>query len=163
MAELLANSNIDDRQREFINVINNSASALLTIINDILDFSKIEAGAFEIDPMPFDLKTTINDVAAILLPQACEKGLELIINYPTNMANNFIADEGRLRQVMTNLIGNAIKFTEKGHIITDVKITEPRDGMAFMTISVTDTGIGIEPEKIDRVFNKFTQADGSPS
>lgn len=161
MAELLANSSVDDRQREFINVINNSASALLTIINDILDFSKIEAGAFEMDPMPFDLKTTINDVTAILTPHASEKDLELIINYPPSLNRHFIGDEGRMRQVMTNLIGNAIKFTDEGHIITDVKISEPRDGTAFVTISVKDTGIGIEPNKIDHVFNKFTQADGS--
>jgi len=161
MAELLSNSNIDDRQREFINVINNSASALLTIINDILDFSKIEAGAFEIDPMPFDLKNTINDVASMLTSKACEKDLELIINYPTDLNTHFIGDAGRLRQVMINLIGNAIKFTDTGHIITNVSVSPPRDKTAFVTISVTDTGIGIEPEKIDQVFNKFTQADGS--
>jgi len=161
MAELLSNSNIDDRQREFLNVINNSASALLTIINDILDFSKIEAGAFEIDPMPFDLKSTINDVASMLTSNACDKDLELIINYPADLNNHFIGDAGRLRQVMTNLIGNAIKFTEAGHIITNVSISPPRDNTAFVTISVTDTGIGIEPEKIDQVFKKFTQADGS--
>ena len=161
MAELLSNSNIDDRQREFLNVINNSASALLTIINDILDFSKIEAGAFEIDPMPFDLKNTINDVASMLTSKACEKDLELIINYPTDLNTHFIGDAGRLRQVMINLIGNAIKFTDTGHIITNVSVSPPRDKTAFVTISVTDTGIGIEPEKIDQVFNKFTQADGS--
>lgn len=161
MAELLANSNIDDRQRDFVNVINNSATALLTIINDILDFSKIEAGAFKIDPIPFDLKNTINDVLSMLTPRACEKGLELIINYPAELNTHFICDEGRLRQVITNLVGNAIKFTKTGHIITDVNISPPRNGMAFVTISVTDTGIGIEAEKIDRVFQKFTQADGS--
>ena len=161
MAELLANSNIDDRQRDFVNVINNSATALLTIINDILDFSKIEAGAFKIDPIPFDLKNTINDVSSMLTPRACEKGLELIINYPVELNTHFICDEGRLRQVITNLVGNAIKFTEKGHIITDVNISAPRNGIAFVTISVTDTGIGIESEKIDQVFQKFTQADGS--
>ena len=161
MAELLSNSNIDDRQREFLNVINNSASALLTIINDILAFSKIEAGAFEIDPMPFDLKNTINDVASMLTSKACEKDLELIINYPTDLNTHFIGDAGRLRQVMINLIGNAIKFTDTGHIITNVSVSPPRDKTAFVTISVTDTGIGIEPEKIDQVFNKFTQADGS--
>ena len=161
MAELLANSNIDDRQREFINVINSSASALLTIINDILDFSKIEAGAFEMDPMPFDLKASVNDVAAMLSSNAQEKELELIINYPTDTGSKFIGDGGRLRQVLTNLVGNAIKFTEKGHIITDVKVSEPRDNVSFVTISVTDTGIGIEPEKLNQVFQKFTQADGS--
>ncbi len=161
MAELLANSDIDDRQRDFVNVINNSATALLTIINDILDFSKIEAGAFKIDPIPFNLKSTINDVSSMLTPRASRKGLELIINYPAEMDTHFICDEGRLRQVITNLVGNAIKFTETGHIITDVNISSPRNGMAFVTISVTDTGIGIEADKIDRVFQKFTQADGS--
>ena len=161
MAELLANSDIDDRQRDFVNVINNSATALLTIINDILDFSKIEAGAFKIDPIPFNLKSTINDVSSMLTPRASRKGLELIINYPAELDTHFICDEGRLRQVITNLVGNAIKFTETGHIITDVNISSPRNGMAFVTISVTDTGIGIEADKIDRVFQKFTQADGS--
>jgi len=161
MAELLANSNIDNRQREYVNVINNSASALLTIINDILDFSKIEAGAFEIDPMPFDLKTSLNDVAAMLTSHAQEKDLELIINYPASMDTHFIGDGGRLRQVITNMVGNAIKFTEEGHIITDVKVSEPRDSIAFVTLSVTDTGIGIEPEKLNHIFQKFTQADGS--
>ncbi len=161
MAELLANSEISERQRDFVNVINSSASALLTIINDILDFSKIEADAFELDPMPFNLKNCINDVSSMLTSQACDKGLELIINYPPEFNTNFIGDEGRLRQVMTNLVGNAIKFTEAGHIVTNVEVGSPRNGTAFVTISVTDTGIGIEPEKIDQVFNKFTQADGS--
>jgi len=161
MAELLANSSIDDRQREFVNVINNSASALLTIINDILDFSKIEAGAFKIDSMPFNLKTSINDVAAMLISKAQEKELELIINYPSDMNTQFISDGGRLRQVITNMIGNAIKFTEAGHIITDVNVSDARDGIAIVTISVTDTGIGIEAEKLKQVFQKFTQADGS--
>ena len=161
MAELLANSNIGDRQREFVDVINNSASALLTIINDILDFSKIEAGAFEIDPMPLDLKNSITDVTSLLAAKAQEKNLELIINYPTNLERQFIGDAGRLRQVITNLLGNAIKFTEAGHIIIDVEISPPRNGMSVISISVTDTGIGIEPEKISKVFQKFTQADGS--
>ncbi len=161
MAELLANSNINDRQRDFVDVINNSASALLTIINDILDFSKIEAGAFEIDPMPFDLKSSITDVTSLLATKAQEKNLELIINYPTDLGRYFIGDAGRLRQVITNLLGNAIKFTEAGHIIIDVEISPPRNGMSVISISVTDTGIGIEPEKISKVFQKFTQADGS--
>ena len=159
MAELLANSDIDERQREFVNVINNSASALLTIINDILDFSKIEAGAFEMDPMPFNLKTSVNDVTALLSARAQEKDLELIINYPVGMDALFIGDGGRIRQVITNLIGNAIKFTEKGHIITDVNVSPPRNNISVVTIKVTDTGIGIEPDKLEHVFHKFTQAD----
>ena len=161
MAELLSCSNIDDRQREFVNVINNSASALLTIINDILDFSKIEAGAFEMDPVPFDLKSSVNDVASMLSASAQDKNLELIINYPVNAKSKFIGDGGRLRQVITNLLGNAIKFTEEGFIVIDVKISDPRDNIAFVTLSVTDTGIGIDEEKLRHIFNKFTQADNS--
>jgi PAS domain S-box-containing protein len=161
MAELLANSDIGDRQRDFVNVINNSASALLTIINDILDFSKIEAGAFEIDPMPFNLKTSIEDVVSLLRAKAQDKGLELIINYPTDQARGFIGDAGRLRQVITNLIGNAVKFTETGHITIDVDISSTHEGIAVCDVKVSDTGIGISPEKMDRIFDKFTQADGS--
>lgn len=161
MAELLANSNIDDRQREFINVINNSASALLTIINDILDFSKIEAGAFELDPTPFDLKSSINDVTSMLTSHAQEKGLELIINYPAEAEQHFIGDGGRIRQVITNLVGNAIKFTETGYILIDIAVNKVRGNSALITIDVSDTGIGIEPKKLTKVFHKFTQADGS--
>ena len=161
MAELLACSDIDERQRQFVDVINSSASALLTIINDILDFSKIEAGAFEIDPVPFDLKSSVNDVASMLSASAQDKNLELIINYPVNAKSKFIGDGGRLRQVITNLLGNAIKFTEKGFIVIDVKISDPRDNIAFVTLSVTDTGIGIDEERLRHIFNKFTQADNS--
>jgi len=160
MAELLANSDIEDRQKEFVSVINNSASALLTIINDILDFSKIEAGAFEMDPVPFDLKSSLNDVVSLLHMRAQEKNLELIINYPSRFPKGFIGDAGRIRQVVTNLLGNAVKFTEEGHITTDVDIQRNND-IAICTIKVTDTGIGISPEKLEHVFDKFTQADGS--
>ena len=161
MAELLANTEISERQQDFINVINNSASALLTIINDILDFSKIEAGAFELDPSAFDLKSSINDVTSILSPTAQDKHLELIINYPSSMPRGFIGDGGRLRQVLTNLIGNAIKFTEKGFITIDVNVAEPRNNISIVCISIKDTGIGISAEKISGIFKKFTQADGS--
>ena len=160
MAELLSGSEINERQREFVSVINNSASALLTIINDILDFSKIEAGAFEMDPVPFDLKSSINDVTSLLRSTAQEKDLELIINYPSDLPKNFIGDAGRIRQVITNLLGNAVKFTETGHITIDVDIQPSRD-MVVCTVEVRDTGIGISPEKMNRIFEKFTQADGS--
>jgi PAS domain S-box-containing protein len=160
MAELLSNSEIDERQKEFVSVINNSASALLTIINDILDFSKIEAGAFEMDPVPFDLKSSINDVTSLLRTKAQEKNLEMIINYPADLPKNFIGDAGRIRQVITNLLGNAVKFTETGHIQIDVDIKPTRD-MVICTIDVKDSGIGISPEKMSRIFDKFTQADGS--
>ena len=160
MAELLSHTEVNDRQREFLNVINNSATALLTIINDILDFSKIEAGALELDLMPFNLIDAVNDVTTLLSPQAQNKDLELIINYPVNIPHGFIGDEGRLRQIITNLVGNAIKFTETGHITIDVKII-PKDLVSFVTIAVEDTGIGIAPEKLSTIFEQFSQADGS--
>jgi|GEM_PF-1310345 len=161
MAELLTVSNLDERQTDFVNVINNSATALLAIINDILDFSKIEAGALELDPVPFNLKDAVNDVATLLSTKCQEKNLELIVNYPGKLLCNFIGDGGRVRQVITNLLNNAIKFTETGHIIVDVNTVEAKGDIAIVDFKVTDTGIGIEAEKFDKVFNKFTQADGS--
>jgi len=163
MAELLGMSNIDDRQREYVDVITNSASALLCIINDILDFSKIEAGAMHLDPTPFDLKSSINDITALLITNAQEKGLELIINYPQDLPHHFIGDAGRIRQVLTNLVGNAIKFTGEGHVRIDVglEISAEDPNIASVSLDVTDTGIGIAPDSLQAVFEKFTQADGS--
>jgi len=163
MAELLGLSNIDDRQREYVDVITNSANALLCIINDILDFSKIEAGAMHLDPTPFNLKSSINDVTALLNTNSQGKGLELIINYPSNIPTNFIGDAGRIRQVLTNLVGNAIKFTAEGHVQIDVGIetSDENPNTPMVTLNVTDTGIGIAPDSLKAVFEKFTQADGS--
>jgi len=163
MAELLANTNIDDRQREFVNVINDSASALLTIINDILDFSKIEAGALELDPISFDLADTIGDVASLLRMKAKEKNLEIIVNYPSGLPHMFNADAGRIRQVLTNLVSNAVKFTDEGHVLINVEISAPTraSDKAMVMVTVEDTGIGIEAHKIENIFEKFTQADGS--
>jgi len=161
MAELLSGTKIDTRQKEFVDVINNSASALLTIINDILDFSKIEAGAMELDPVPFDLKSAVNDVTSLLITKAQEKGLEMVINYPTAMPSRFIGDGGRIRQVITNLLGNAIKFTKDGHITVTVSMPEPRDGICCIRLDISDTGIGIPADKLNHIFDKFTQADGS--
>ncbi len=161
MAELLAETDIDDRQREFIKVINQSSNALLTIINDILDFSKIEAGAFELDPMPFNLRDSLDDVASLLKIKVQEKNLELIIDYPPGMESLFVGDAGRLRQIIMNLIGNAIKFTDAGHILIDVGVKKYSENRAELKIDITDTGIGIEPEKLGNIFEKFTQADNS--
>ncbi|WP_409433321.1 response regulator [Litorimonas sp. RW-G-Af-16] len=160
MAELLANSPVTSRQREFVDVINNSATALLSIINDILDFSKIEAGAMELDPVPMDLKTLINDLTTMLRSEAQDKGLELIIDYPVSMPRSFIGDIGRLRQTLINLIGNAIKFTDQGHITIKVDVVE-RNTLGIITVNVIDTGIGVAEEKLANIFDKFTQADGS--
>lgn len=161
MAELLSSSNIDDRQREFVNVIMQSSSALLTIINDILDFSKIEAGALTLDPLPLNFRDIVNDVAKLLTNNDATKDVELVVNYPTGLPCGFIADAGRLRQILMNLVGNALKFTKKGHVMIDVNIEPSQETHANITVRIEDTGIGIEADKIKSIFNKFTQADGS--
>jgi len=161
MAELLAGSALDDRQREFVNVITRSATSLLTVINDILDFSKIEAGALDLEHHPFTLPDIVTEVTTLLAPNASEKGLELVVRYPEGQAKSFLGDGTRIRQILTNLIGNALKFTEKGHVLIDVSAIPDPSSNAQLTVSVTDTGIGIEPDKIDSVFDKFTQADNS--
>jgi len=161
MAELLANSSIDEDNKEHVSVIYKSANALLTIINDILDFSKIEAGAMELDPTPFNLREVVNDVASLMVQPAQSKGLELIVNYEPNLQGHFIADSGRIRQILTNLINNAIKFTNSGHILVDVSITGTREKTNIVSISVKDTGIGIDPGKLTSIFENFAQADNS--
>ena len=161
MAELLAGSALDDRQREFVNVITRSATSLLTVINDILDFSKIEADALEIEYSPFSLRDIVAETATLLSQKAAEKGLELIVDYASGQPHSFVGDGVRVRQVLTNLVGNAVKFTEDGHILVKVTATPDPSGNAYIVIDVTDTGIGIEPDKIDSVFDKFTQADNS--
>ncbi|PHR59296.1 MAG: hypothetical protein COA43_09160 [Robiginitomaculum sp.] len=161
MAELLGETDIDDRQREFIEVIQQSSNALLTIINDILDFSKIEAGAFELDPVPFDLRDALDDIASLLNIKVQEKNLELIIDYPTHMESFFIGDVSRIRQIVMNLLGNSVKFTETGHILIAVAVKNFSNTRAELNVSITDTGIGIEKEKLDHIFEKFTQADNS--
>ena len=160
MAELLAASAVDERQREYINVINSSASALLNIINDILDYSKIEAGALEIDPLPFNLADCIADITGLLSTSAQAKGLELIVDYPADQPRHLIGDAGRIRQVLTNLVGNAVKFTENGYVKIGVNVRR-KGPICVVSVEVTDTGIGIAPAKLPRVFDKFTQADGS--
>ncbi len=162
MAELLIKSGLSDRQHEMAQVIMRSGDSLLTIINDILDFSKLEAGKMAIGSEPFDMRAAIEDVASLVSPHVQEKGLELMIRYQPDLPQDYTGDVGRLRQVITNLVGNAVKFTETGHILVDVSGT--RDGgHAELCISVKDTGCGIPAEKLDKIFNKFEQVDGSNS
>ncbi|NNE57811.1 MAG: response regulator [Hellea sp.] len=161
MAELLSNSLINETNKEHVSVIYKSANALLTIINDILDFSKIEAGAMELDPTPLNLRETLNDVASLMTQNAQSKGLELIINYNPSVQSHFIADIGRVRQIITNLVSNAIKFTDSGHISITVEETAIRGSVCILKINVSDTGIGIEPEKLETIFDNFSQADNS--
>ncbi len=160
MAEVLLNTNLDQRQRELTSIIVSSGAALMTVINDILDFSKMEAGKLTLSPRPFNLRQMVYEVATLMQARALERDLELIVRYAPNLPEGVVADEARLRQVLGNLIGNAVKFTENGYIM--INIAGVRDGeKAEFTFSVVDTGIGIEKSDIPRMFEKFEQADGS--
>ena len=160
MAELLAKSDLDPKQKTFTDIIVKSGNALLTIINDILDFSKIDAGQLVLDPAPFKLAEAIEDVATLISTRAKEKDLELIVRIEPGLGDIYIGDVGRVRQIITNLIGNAVKFTDSGHVLVDVSGV-PAGGDTRLRISVTDTGIGIPADKLGAVFEKFSQVDAS--
>jgi len=160
MAELLARTELDPRQNMFVDVIVKSGNALLTIINDILDFSKIDAGQLVLDSAPFRLGEAIEDVATLVSTKVAEKDLELIVRVDPTLPLRVIGDVGRFRQVATNLVGNAVKFTERGHVLVDIS-GEVRGDSVDVTIRVEDTGIGIPQEKLDTVFEKFAQVDAS--
>jgi len=161
MTDILLDTELSHEQREYAETIRNSSDALLTVINDILDFSKIEAGKLLIESHPFDLCLLIEEVGAMLAPKAEEKGLDLLVDYPPSFPRYFTGDSGRIRQVVTNLVGNAIKFTPSGQVLVAVKGHEEHSQTARVQISVTDTGIGIPQEKIRSLFVKFSQADTS--
>ena len=160
MAELLAKSDLDPKQRTFTDIIVKSGNALLTIINDILDFSKIDAGQLVLDPAPFNLSEAVEDVATLISTRAKEKDLELIVRMQPDLRHLYVGDVGRIRQIITNLLGNAVKFTDAGHMLVDV--TGKSDGeQTELRIAVTDTGIGIPEAKLKQVFEKFSQVDAS--
>ena len=161
MTGLLFDTSLTDEQREYVRVIQSSSEALLTIINDILDFSRIEAGRMTIDPIPFDLQNTIDEVVALIGEKAGKKGIELIVRYAPGLPQRVVADAGRIRQILLNLVGNALKFTDRGHVMVSVERVDAGGPLAKIRFSVEDTGIGIESDKLDAVFEKFTQADGS--
>lgn len=164
MAELLARTELNSRQRMFTDVIVKSGNALITIINDILDFSKIEAGQLDLDSEPFNVAEAFEDVAILLAPRVSEKDLEFSLRIDPELPVKLCGDASRLRQVTTNLVNNAVKFTETGHIAVDVN-GELHVGtgaqVATLTVTVTDTGIGISEDKQALLFKKFTQIDSS--
>ncbi|MCD9149679.1 hybrid sensor histidine kinase/response regulator [Pseudophaeobacter flagellatus] len=161
MAELMLETDLDDDQLVYADTIAKSGSALLTIINDILNFSKVEAGKIELEHRPFNLLTSVEDIVTLLAPKASLKGVEIVLRYDPDLPELYEGDVGRLRQVMTNVIGNAVKFTSSGHVYIDVTgTTLGRPGERELSISVTDTGIGIPKDRVDAVFNAFEQVDG---
>jgi signal transduction histidine kinase/DNA-binding response OmpR family regulator len=159
MAELLCDTSLSEEQRLFAETIRSSGEALLVIINDILDYSKIEAERLTLRPEPFDLERTIHEVTMLLQPRAREKGIDLMIDFDMFLPTRFVGDPGRLRQVLTNLIGNAVKFTEKGHVLTRVVGVDAEDGSQTLHVTVEDTGIGIAPEYLDHIFGEFNQVE----
>ncbi len=161
MTELLLATNLTPEQHECAEIVRKSGEALLTVINDVLDFSKIEAGKVIIEPIPFDLRKVAEEVCEILAPRAAEKGLDLILRYPSDSWSRFVGDGGRTRQILMNLAGNAIKFTPSGNVLIDVECTESPAEQAQVKVSVQDTGIGIPAGVIGSIFENFTQADAS--
>lgn len=161
MSELLLNTSLTDEQREYANAVINSGENLLGLINDILDFSKIEAGKFELDPHEFRLRDAIGDTLQTLGIRAAEEGLELACDIPAAVPDSLIGDAGRLRQIVVNLVGNAIKFTEKGEIVLHVATESMDEDRTTLKFSVSDTGIGIPADKTEKVFEIFGQAETS--
>ncbi|WP_406872847.1 response regulator [Aminobacter sp. P9b] len=160
MAELLARTDLTPRQKTFTDVIVKSGNALLTIINDVLDFSKINAGQLTLDPAPFHLGEAVEDVATLISARVAEKNLELIVRIDPRLPTHVMGDVGRFRQIITNMVGNAVKFTERGHVLVDVSGELVGDTVA-LKVRVEDTGIGIPADKLQSVFEKFAQVDGS--
>ena len=161
MTELLLDTPLNEEQRDLAQTAQTSAEALLTVINDILDFSKIEAGKLKIESAPFDLEAVLASAADLLAPRASEKGVELAIRWSPGTPRSVIGDGGRVRQVLLNLAGNAVKFTSRGHVLIGVDCLEQSGERALVRITVEDTGIGIGPAAQKEIFQKFTQADGS--
>ena len=161
MTGLLLDSGLTAEQRDFADTVRRSAESLLSVINDVLDFSKIEAGKLVIEASPFDLRLVIEEVNEMLAHRAEDRRLDLVLAYPANLPRYFIGDAGRIRQVLTNLVGNALKFTHEGHVLVKVTCEEPDAGRARMKIAVEDTGTGIPADKIGVLFEKFSQVDGS--
>lgn len=161
MSHILLETKLTTEQRDYVNSIKSSGDALLTIINDILDLSKIEAGKLEIEPITFDLKATMFEMAELLTVAAKNKGLELILHFPSNVHPMLIGDPGRIRQILLNLASNAIKFTDKGHVLISIKNISANDTQLTSRFSIEDTGIGIKKSAQRKLFNAFTQEDAS--
>ena len=161
MTELLLGTALDTEQQEYVEIVKSAANGLLTLINDILDFSKIESGKLEFDKIAFDLRYVIEGVGEMMAPNAHAKQLEFTCFVDPDCEVRLLGDPERLRQVLVNLTGNAVKFTEKGNVDLRADMIGEEDGLALIRFTITDTGIGIPKDRHEAVFSSFTQADGS--
>ncbi len=161
MTNLLLDTSLTPEQQEFVETIRVSGEALLALINDILDFSKIEAGCMELEEHPFDIQECVEEVMDLMAPKAAEKGLELAYSVEPDVARTVMGDVTRLRQILVNLVGNAIKFTETGEVVVQVSTAEEQADPHLIRFAVRDTGIGIPPDRMDRLFRSFSQVDAS--
>ncbi|MCG6659065.1 response regulator [Halomonas campisalis] len=161
VTELLERTELSEQQAEYVELIQKSADTLLGLINNILDFSKIEAGQLELESIPFHLRDTLSDTLQTLSLHAADKGLELAMHIPPEVPDRVLGDPIRLRQIVVNLVGNAIKFTEQGEVVVDLQLASlDEDGMR-LAVEILDTGVGIPEEKRQRIFEAFGQADSS--
>ena len=161
MTELLATTQLDDRQRNFVNRVQHSATMLIGIINEILDFSRVESGRLQFESVDFNLRRVTEEAIELLAEQAHSKGLELLCEIPERMQTSVVGDPQRLKQVLINLVGNAIKFTERGEVCVRVSSFAIDNGELGVRFQICDTGIGMTPAACARVFSAFVQADGS--
>jgi len=161
MTELALDSDLSEEQREYLSIVKSSSESLLRVINDILDFSKIEAGKLQIERIPFHLGRTVSDTLKALAVRASDKGLELVCDVAAEVPMLVWGDPGRLRQILINLLGNAIKFTDYGEVVLKLGLQRNVDGPELLQFTISDTGIGIPASKLTSIFDAFSQEDGS--
>jgi PAS domain S-box-containing protein len=163
MTELTLGTALNEEQREYLEIVQDASRSLLQLLNDVLDFSKVEAGKLILEPSPFSLRKILGDTTKTLALQTHEKDLELVYHIDAEVPDHIIGDQGRLRQIIVNLIGNSIKFTERGEIVLKIETLEEglEDNKALLHFSVSDTGIGISQDQLETIFEKFSQADSS--
>lgn len=161
MAQVMQGTDLSEVQKHYVDLMYDSGMALMTVINDILDFSKVESGKMELDPEPFDLHAALESVLALLGSQARDKEVDLIAEIESIRGRVVVGDIGRIRQIVTNLLGNAIKFTSDGYVVVRATVDDVDARLSTVRIEVEDSGIGIPADKLDLIFDKFTQAEGS--
>ncbi len=163
MSGLLLDTRLEGEQAEYAETVHSSATALLTILDDILDFSKLEAGRMTLESTRFDLERTAAEALELLAPRALRNGVDLVLRYAPQAPREVLGDSCRVRQILLNLVGNAVKFTAQGHVLVDVDVREDEAGRAHVTLRVEDSGIGIAPSALPQLFQRFAQADSTTS